>query len=248
MHVRHHPSAATHVRDFRLGVARPVELGVEGGILEGEVREQPLGAHPARQPEQVVVGIARVEVDPFLYPEDLDREDRGLPATQPCLGGLQQAAHGHPRLRASVGTVVDRREWRLRSGPRVHGVEVSDEGLHRLVGLASGLFEGLTTNPLGKAIGVVDESSEQPPDLLVLGSKTSLVRFQRPFRGCFPHLVDLVLVAPKNLEDSCQTGLGGALKGLGDARCHVTIKIWHGLTTVLVILVGLDGNASQGCV
>ena len=77
--------------------------------------------------------------------------------------------------------------------------EVGDEGLHRLVGLASGLFEGLTTNPLGKAISVADESSKQPPDLLALGSKTSLVRFQRPFRGCFPHLVDLVLVAPKNL-------------------------------------------------
>ena len=246
MDVRHHPGAAAHVGDLGLGMAGHVVLGVERGVLEGEVREEALGTHPAGQPEQVVVGVVVVEIDALLHPEDLDREDRGLPAAQTGFGSLQQAMHHHPRLRAGVGAVIDRRERGLRPGSRIHGVEVGDEGLHRLVGLTTRLLDSLATDSVGDPVGVVDEPGEQFRHLLLLMGQRGAIRLQHPPGGRLAHLVEILLVTTEDLEGPRQTGLGGLDEGLGYPRRHVSVKVRHRLATVLVILVGLDRNAGQG--
>ena len=97
----------SHIGDFGVVIPFLVILQVEGGVDEAEVGEQPLGRRLDGQLEQVVVGIAGVEIDPFLHLENLHRENRGFPVSQPRVGGLEQIAHHHARLGGGVGAVLD---------------------------------------------------------------------------------------------------------------------------------------------
>ena len=80
-------------------MAGPVVLQVEGRVEEGEIGEQPLGAHLAGEFEQIVVRVAFVVVDPFLYLEYMDWEDAGFPVTQTGVGRQQDIADNHSALR-----------------------------------------------------------------------------------------------------------------------------------------------------
>ena len=84
-----------------------IVLQVEGGVLEGKVGEQALGADLAGQLKQVVVGLALLVVDAFLHAEDLDGKDGGLPAAQTVPGGQQHVAHDHAALGRGIHAVVD---------------------------------------------------------------------------------------------------------------------------------------------
>ena len=247
--VGHDAGAAAHVGDLGLGVAGAVVLGVEGGVLEGEVREETLGAGAAGQLEEVVVGVARMVVDPFHDAEDLDREDRRLAIAQPGAGGLQQAAHHQPGLRARVGAVVDRGERRLGTGARVHRVEVGDEGLHRLVGGPFGLGHRAGAHLVvdsGHLLG--GEFGPGLGESFPLGVLGGVVGLQGPGGGKLRHLVLTFLVSTEDASGLSHVGSHPIGAGEGDAGGHVPVEVGDGLTTMLVVLVGLDRDARQGCV
>ena len=237
--IGHDPRAAAHVRDLGLGAAGDVMNPVEGGVLEREVREEAPGSDPAGQLQQVVVGVAGVEVDALLDAEDLDGEDRGLAVAQPRLGRQEQLPHDHPRLRRDVRAVIDRGERRLRPGARVHRVEVGDEGLHRLVGESFGLAHGALADPgvQGLQVGALAEQAAQIGALVAQlgrgGLEDDVRRVDRDgFDAQEPGGRVRILQEP-------------ALEGPADPGGHVDVEVGDRLPAVLVVLVRLDRDAGE---
>ena len=245
------PGAAAHIGDLGLGVAGLVVLEIEGSVDKGEVGKQPLGRAADGELEQVVVGVPRLIVDPGLHPEDLDGEDGGLAAAQPGLGGQQDVLHDHAALGGGVGAVVDGGEGGLSPGPGVHGVQVVDEGLHGLIGSPVGLLDG---PGVGKPLCLFQlallPEGGQPGQL---GGKVVLTVSQGGRKAGL--LLDLAL---EHLQSGLRVlapaqehqGAGQILpvhahKGLAHAVGHAVVEVDHALAAVLVVLVGLDGDAAQ---
>ena len=97
--VAHHAGAAAHGGYLGLRASRFIILKIERCIQKDVVREQSLGAHLAGEFEQIVVRVAFVVVDPFLYLEYMDWEDAGFPMTQTGVGRQQDVADDHSALR-----------------------------------------------------------------------------------------------------------------------------------------------------
>ena len=246
--------AAAHVGDLRLRTPGVVVLQIEGGVDEGEIGEQPLGAAPAGQLEKVVIGLAGVVVDALLHPEDLDGEDRGFPVAQALLGGQHQVPHDHPALGGGVHAVVDGGEGRLGPGPAVHGVQVVNERLHGLEGGSVSLLLRIVD---GHGLGLL-----HPLLIAVLFHQAGQLRrhvflavFQmgiepRLLLELFPQGLQIALrvvhvIVPEQ-QGLCQVPGVVPAEGLFYAVGHAVIKVDDGLSTVLVVLVGLDGDAGQG--
>ena len=243
-------SAAAHISDLGLGMSFLVESLVEGRILEGEVREEALGADAAGQLEEIVVRLAFVVVDAFLDAEDLDREDRRFAVSQTGFRSEQHVPYDHAAFRGSVHAVVDGRERSLRAGSGMHGVEVVDESFHRLVRFLIRFLIGLLG---GEFLGLLD----------LLGGKADLLQLFRFFKSVFLALFDgsreallfqtfldlgrgFQFLGIKKLyigEDVLAVLLG---VGLLDARSQTVVEVDYGLSAVLVVLVRLDGDAGQG--
>ena len=120
--IGHDPGTASHIGTFGVGVAGLIILEVEGRVDEGKIRKEAFGADPAGQLEQVVVGLARVVVDPVLDLENMDGEDGRFAVAEAGLGGEQDVADDHASFRRDVQTVIDGAERDLRAGTGVHGV------------------------------------------------------------------------------------------------------------------------------
>ena len=252
--VAHDAGAAAHSRHLRLGMAGFIVLQIKRRVQEDVVREQSLGADLAGELEQIVVRVALVVVDPFLHLKDVDWEDAGLAVAQARVGGQQNVLDDHPSLRGGVGAVVDRAERGLRAGAGVHGVQVVDKALHRLIGVTVGLAGRAVTGnlhqsrrlclrdlvALGQALG--HRGVKFLGAVLQAGGKACL------FLGLFEDGVDaflLVLGVQIVLHALHQLVGVGFAEGLGDAQRHAVIKVRDALAAVLVVLVGLDGDGRQ---
>ena len=62
----------------------------------------------------------------------------------------QHIAHGHPAFRGGVGSVIDGGKRGLGTGTGVHGVQVVDKALHRLIGILVGPLQGPAAHTLHK--------------------------------------------------------------------------------------------------
>ena len=256
--IAHHPGTAAHVGHFGVVISGLVILQIEGGVQEAEVGEQPLGAHPHGQLEQVVVGISFVVVDPFLHLEDLHRENGGFPVSQTGLCGQQQVPDHHPALFGGVGAIVQRAEGHLGTCPGIHGIQVVNQSLHGLIGGLVGLppsrlgsilgrFQSLFFGDLLKAVLPLVTGQvlgELLPKLLdvVHGHPVPQVLFCSGHQGggvLVGHVLGHLNILDQSLEEFLGIGLVHALS-------HGVIKNRHALATVHFVLVGLDGNAGQG--
>ena len=252
--VAHDAGAAAHGRDFSLRMTWFIVLQVKRRIQEDVVREQSLCADLAGEFKEIVVRIALVVVDPFLYLKDVDREDAGLAVTQAGIGGQQDVFDDHSALRRGIGAVVDRAKWGLCTGSRVHGVEVVDKALHRLIGVAVGFAGGAVARNLHQTRSFVCRN------VVALGQPLG-DRCVKLF-GAFLQLrgkAGLFLCLGQHLGNSFLLVLGiqivlyalhelvgvGFAEGLCDAQRHAVIKVWNALAAVLVVLVGLDGDGCQ---
>ena len=239
--------AAAHVCRLGLRMSRLVVRDVERCVDEREVREQTLGRDADRQLEQVVVRVARVVVDALLDLEDVDREDRGLAVAQTRLGGEQQALHDQSALRRGVRAVVERRERNLCAGAGVHGVQVVNQRLHRLIGRTLGLAARKLEGEVHDAVGslLVRALEQARADQL---ADTVVVRHIRLFLAdsqqglCRLLTVLLQTVRLKRLGEVVAVAVP---VGLADARRHAVIEVRDTLTAVLVVLVGLNRNAGE---
>ena len=253
VHVADDPGAAAHVGDLRLRMAGLVVLEVKGRVDEGEVGEQPLGGAPHGQLEQVVVGLAGVVVDALLHPEDLDGEDGGLAAAQAGLGGQHHVLHHHAALGGGVHAVVDGGEGGLGPGPGVHGVQVVDQGLHGLVGGPVGLLHRpLVGEPLGLLnlfLGAEGGHQNGPlggevvPAVLQGGGQAGVLLNAR--HDALQLLLGILPVLQQH-EGPGQVLAVHPAEGLAHAVGHAVVEVDHALAAVLVVLVGLDGDAAQG--
>ncbi|MPM10990.1 hypothetical protein SDC9_57328 [bioreactor metagenome] len=230
-----------------------VILGVEGRVQEGEVGEQPLGGAADGELEQVVVGLAGVIIYPFLDSENLNGEDGRLAVPKASFGGKEQIFHHHAALRRGVHAVINGGEGRLSPCPGMHGIKVVDKGLHCLIGGPVGLFDRAE---VGKGLSLFHLflTSEFLHEVGKLGFKVSFAVLQLGAKAGLPghsgndgfYLVFRVLLTRQQHERSCKVLAVNTDKGLAHAVGHTVIKVHDGLPAVLVVLVGLDGDAAQG--
>ena len=122
-----------------------------------------------------------------------------------------------------IGTEVDARKWNLGTSTAVHSVEVMDEAFHGLERLMLRVFFSFFKN------------------------------------GCRHFLGEFLVVAIANIVSNGEfnlvtseffvlfnIALQALAEGLVDAWCESVVEVWNGLTTVLLVLVGLEDNGSEG--
>ena len=250
IHIADDAGAAAHVGNFGLGMAFFVILLVEGRVHKAEVGEQALGAGADGQPVQVVVGVAGVEADALLHAEDLDGENRRFAVAQTGLGGQHHVAHHHAALGGGVHAVVDGGEGHLRAGTAVHGVQVVDQGFHGLIGGLVGLLLRVLPDEGNDLVQLVLRSAGQKLRHL-FRHQTIHVRIGGQ-RNLFAQLVydsagliRGILHAAQQFQRPIQIVPETLAVGLLDAGGHAVIEIHDALAAVLVVLVGLNGDAGQ---
>ena len=231
-------------------------LQIEGRVNKGEIGEEPLGRAADGQLEQIIVGFPRIVVDPVLHPENLDGEDGGLPIAQAGLGSQHDIFHHHPAFRRGVHPIVNRRERRLSPCPGVHGVQVVDQGLHGLIGRPVGLLggpimgKGLALAHLRFILAVMGQQKghlclEILLTVLQLGIQAGLflnlldIGLDLAFRVC--------LILQQHHRPSQILAIN-PLERLPHSHGHGIIKVHNGLPAMLVVLIGLNGDAGQGCI
>ena len=244
------PGAAAHVGDLGFGAAGPVILQVKRRVQKGEVGEQPLGADLAGQLEQVVVRVAGVVVDPLLDLEDVDGEDGGLAVSKARLLGQQHIFDDHPALGGGVGAVVEGAERRLRARAGVHGVQIQNQPLHRLVGGAFGFLIGIFLRKALGAFGGLFLVAERLHQQLALRLHIAFVRLEGGDKAalrelCKDRLQRGVRRRAEQLAGLLEVLAVAADVGLAHAGSHVEVELRHALAAVLVVLVGLDGGVGQ---
>ena len=141
--VSHNPGAAAHIGYLGFWMARLIVLQVIRSVNKREVGEQPLGAYPAGQLEQIIVGLSGIIVDAFLYLKDMNGENRSFSIAQAGFCGKQNIPNHHAALGSGIHAVINGAERDLSARPGMHSVQVVDESLHRLVGRPVGFRTGV---------------------------------------------------------------------------------------------------------
>ena len=137
--IGHDTGTASHVGTFGIGIARLIIFEIKRSIDKRKIREETLGADPAGEFKQVVVGLTRIIVDAVFYFKDMNGEDGSFPISQACFGGEQDVTDNHAAFRGGVQAVVDGTERDLCSGAGMHSIQIMYQRLHRLIGGAVGL-------------------------------------------------------------------------------------------------------------
>ena len=224
---------------------------IERRVDEREVREEPLCRYAAGETEQIVVRVARVVVHALLDLEYLYREDRSLAVAESGVGGFEQALHDESALRRRVHAVVQRAERNLRSGARVHSVEIVYQRLHSLIGRALGLGYSVAAGRVNRALrGLLavllgNQPDERRREHTVVGERwLASGRLRRGFDerlgvGFACHIV------AQHIERFHKIAAVELLIGLLDAGSHAVLKVRYALTAVLVVLVRLNSYAGE---
>ena len=140
--------AAAHGCDFGIWITWLVVLEVEWSINKGEVREEALCGDFHRALEEVIVWIAWVVVDAFLYLENGDWEDWRFVVAKTVHGCFEEHLGNETTFWACISTEVDGSEWNLSTGTAVHGVEVVNKAFHCLECLMLGVFVRVFNNDI----------------------------------------------------------------------------------------------------
>ena len=245
--------AAAHVDHFGLRPAGLIELQVVRRVKEREVGEQPLGADAAGQLEQVVVRVGRIVVDAFLDLEDLNRKNRRFAVTETGFGRQQDVAGHHPAFRRNVGAVIDRAERHLGAGPAVHGVQVVNQGFHRLksgfFGFLQRLFQRVRLR-FFKQFRIY-HCRQHAEFFFQITVAAGDFRFQlqplADFAAGQPDFFDeTFLIVRGKFQRLGQVVPVAAGKGFAYAISQTVIERRDALAAMLVVLVGLDGDAGEG--
>ena len=247
--VGHDAGAAPHIGDFGVIVAGFVEYLVERCVKEGEVGEEALSGADDGFAEEVVVGIAGVVVDAFLDLEDLDWEDRRFAIAQTGFRSLQEHMHDKPAFFGGVRSIVEGGEGDLGTGSGMHGVEIVDESFHGLVGLVFDFLPsefddgmlGFLPVDIGELVG--EEIQSRIDGLVVLVSGFFSVGDQILEESLEVFLV--AIGAQLIFGDADAVVAESLVVGFHDAWGHGIVEIRNGLSAVHVVLVRLDGDASQ---
>ena len=113
VYIGNNPCSATHIGNIRS--IRSVITGVH----ETEGRVQPFGSNLDCQLEQIVVGVLRIKVYPFLDPENHIGENRIFALSQAFIIGTQQIACDRPALRTGFGTDIQTGKRNLCASARI---------------------------------------------------------------------------------------------------------------------------------
>ena len=219
---RHDASAAAHGSDFGFIVAWLVVFEVKWRVNKDEVREEALAGNFHGALEEVVVWISWVVVDTFLNLEDRNWEDRCFVMAKTGHGSLENHLGDETTFWSSVGAEVNGSEWNLSTGTRMHSIEVVNETFHSLVGLALGV--GLSVgDDLGRDFKFLDFS-------VIAQSKVF-------WNGNLEFFFGEVLVFLDILFEAFAIGFVNAWS-------KSVVDVWNSLTTVLLVLVGLEDNGS----
>ena len=240
--VADHPCTASHIGNFCFRASCPVIRLVKRRIKEGKIREQTPGRHPAGKAEQVIVRIALAVIDAFLHLEDMNGENRRFAVTQSRFRSQQHVADDHAPLRAGVRAVVDGAERNLRSGAAVHGVQIMHQRFHGLITVFFGQFQSLVHDLfrlVGRHFGHTAGQSLTDEEHALVSENGLSVRQPGAQRG-----LDRRGVITADIQNQSQL----AHKTFGHAFGHAVFKIGDALPAVLVVLVGLEGDAGQRAV
>ena len=254
--ITHNSGTAAHGCYLRLRTTGDIVLQVERRVQEGIVGEQTPGADLAAQAEQVVVGVRLIVVDAFLDLKNVYGKNTGLAVAQTGIQCQKHIADGHSALRRGVGAVIDGGEGGLGTGTGVHGIQIVDKALHGLLGVTIGLALGTAACLCDHLHGLIHRNLIALSQLLRDPCIESL-RILQPGRfteftlhtgdhsiDAFVHIAQIQCV----LQCLSQLPAIGLAVGLCNALGHTIVKVGDGLTAVLVILIGLNGNGSQCCI
>ena len=203
--------------------------------------------------EQIIVRLAGVEIYAFLHAENLDGEDGGFPMAQPAFGGQQQVAHGHAALGRGVHAVVERGKRHLRARAGIHGIQIVHQRFHRLIGGAVGFLYGLFVRERLHARNI-RFAHAQLRQLFALPGDEFVVLHQRGARRAGQDHIQRkigadvrarVVHAAKQFQRAHHVVRVALHKGLAHAFGHGIIEVHDALPAVLIVLVGLDGDAGE---
>ena len=119
------------------------------------------------------------------------REYRSFAVAKTGILSQKNVSYNHSALGRYIGTVVDRAERSLSAGTRVHGVEVVDKSLHRLIGGFIGLLNaGFVAELLNfRNLSIVAVFFE----ILSFGSSVFICHGKRRLQALIFKLVKIVL-------------------------------------------------------
>ena len=219
-------SAAAHGRNFSAIVARNVVFKVERSVDEDEVREEALRGNFHAALEEVVVRIFRVVVDTFFNFEDRNREDWGFAVAKTSFSRVEESLRDKATRSGRVGAEVNRSERNLSASAGMHSIEVVDEAFH---GLESLFFD----------VGVrALDNFFRNAELL----STFFVAVDEVFWNLNVEFLagEVVITLKVTLQGLAETFV--------DARSHGIIEVRDRLAAMLLVLVGLEDDGSEGAV
>ena len=226
-------------------------LKVIRSIYEGEVREKAFCAYAAGKLEKVIVGVAGVIVDALFDFKNVNREDRGFSVAKAGFGCKQYVFNNKSAFRAGIGSVVDGAERNLGARSGMHGVKVMNKRFHSLESRAVDFFFRTFK---GKCLCFFRKFRT-----VFFGKKFQFCGFVffavlkfGPFAAgfyCFIHNAFCNTVAAffvcKKFQCAAHILAIDFFIAFRNAGCHSVIKVRNALAAVLVVLVGLNGNAGQ---
>ena len=254
--IAHDAGAAAHVGHLGIVVPRTVVLKVEGSVEVGEIREKALCGHTHGQLEEIVIGILGIVADTLLHLEDLHRENGCLTAAKAAFRCQKELARHHTAFRTCVCAVVDGGEGYLCTSPGVHGVQIVDERLHGLVGVALRAAQGCLFRVGGQGLALLGIHGGGPfLGKELQGHADALCEIRQ---GQHVHRLyvgnylgsevcsALVIRIFLDLDPGCHGVRVGLAEGLGNAWSHGKVEVGYGLAAVHLVLVGLDDDTGKG--
>ena len=173
--------------------------------------------------------------------------------SETCLCSQHDLLHYKSSFRGSIGSVVDGGERNLSTCSGVHGVKVVDESFHCLISLASDLFVSKLSGPalhllefcifyIGKDL--LEFNSFDLHVVVVPCHAGTYVIFRFYIEADGLSLILPVFNIHEEINHLAQVLVIKLLIGLSHAGGNAIIEVRNRLTAVLVILIGLNGNAS----
>ena len=137
-------------------------------------------------------------------------------------GSLENHLGDETTFWSSVGAEVNGSEWNLSTGTRMHSIEVVNETFHSLVGLALGVSLSVGDD-LGRDFKFLDF-------IVITQSKVF-------WNGNLEFFFGEVLVFLDILFEAFAIGFVNTWS-------KSVVDVWNSLTTMLLVLVGLEDNGS----
>ena len=176
----------------------------------------------------------------------MDGEDGRFAVAEPRIFGQQGVLDDHAAFGRGVRAVVDGAEGHLSAGAAVHGVQIVQQPFHGLIGVLVRLGDGLVDDMigLGRRQALREFAAHEGETFLIKNGTEGGVFPRGEGMGAQSglHIVAEVLRRVAHVESEVDV----LDEAAGHAGSETVLEVGNALSAVLVVLVGLYGDAGQG--